>query len=359
MEKILAVSLLLFSVVTLSAQEVGPGKIVVTTFLAPSIQNNRGGEDPLRRLSIYLPPDYDKSNQHYPVVYFLHGFGINDSLVVALSKFDKLMDTAILSRHVRPMIIVFPNSFTRYGGSFYTNSSLTGNWADYIVKDVVDYVDKNFRTIPQRSSRGIAGHSMGGHGALKLAMQYPGIFSSVYALSPAALYWLKEFNVGNKVYQILDTIKDEASVSSLLNKQPFAQTPIDFSELLTVSLARAFSPNEHQPPFFADFPVHFAGNNAISDTVVLRQWETNFPLNMIETHLAALKSFTALKIDWGRNDEFTDIPVTCLQFSKKLEANGVRHCAEEYIGTHVSKLGRRDGRFYAELLLFFDANLKF
>src|ERR1700748_856537 len=156
MRPLLLISWLFLGTVTLSAQDVAAGKMVTRTFLAPSIQNNRGGEDPLRRLSIYLP----------------HVFEINDSLVYTLSKFDKLMDTAIQSGHVRPMIIVFPNSFTRYGGSFYTNSSLTGNWADYIVKDVVNYIDKNFRTIPERNSRGLAGHSMGGHGALKLAMQY-------------------------------------------------------------------------------------------------------------------------------------------------------------------------------------------
>ncbi|MBD0377497.1 MAG: hypothetical protein ICV51_17950 [Flavisolibacter sp.] len=91
---------------------------------------------------------------------------------------------------------------------------------------------------------------------------------------------------------------------------------------------------------------------------VEKKWEANFPINMIESHLAALKSLTALKMDWGRNEENTHIPPTCLAFSKKLEAYGVKHYAEEYIGGHVDKQGGWDGRMYTEMLPFFDTYLK-
>lgn len=92
---------------------------------------------------------------------------------------------------------------------------------------------------------------------------------------------------------------------------------------------------------------------------VVKEWEANFPINMIENHLTALKSLNALKLDWGRNDEFPHIPVTCLEFSKKLETYGVHHFAEEYVGTHGDKLGGRDGRIYTEMLPFFDTYLVF
>jgi len=63
---------------------------------------------------------------------------------------------------ISPLIVVMPNSKNDYHGSMYTNSMVTGNWEDFIVDDMVNYVDRNFRTLPQRESRGIAGHSMGG-----------------------------------------------------------------------------------------------------------------------------------------------------------------------------------------------------
>jgi S-formylglutathione hydrolase FrmB len=81
--------------------------------------------------------------------------------------FIRLLDEAIKTGKMRPMIVVAPNSDTKMQGSFYTNSSVTGNWADYIGKDVVQYMDKNFRTYPTGKAVDLCGHSMGGNGALK------------------------------------------------------------------------------------------------------------------------------------------------------------------------------------------------
>ncbi len=80
---------------------------------------------------------------------------------------------------------------------------------------------------------------------------------------------------------------------------------------------------------------------------------------MIENHLEELRSLVALKIDWGRNEEFYHIPATALHFSKKLEAYRIKHFAEEYIGNHTNMLGGIEGRIYTELFPFFDTYLKF
>ena len=58
----------------ISAQNTAKGKVIVEKFLAASIEGNHGGEDPMRRLTIYLPPGYDESKRRYPVIYFLHGW---------------------------------------------------------------------------------------------------------------------------------------------------------------------------------------------------------------------------------------------------------------------------------------------
>jgi hypothetical protein len=83
------------------------------------------------------------------------------------------------------------------------------------------------------------------------------------------------------------------------------------------------------------------------------------PLRYKAYHLAVLKSLQALKIDWGRNDEFDHIPATCLQFSKKLETFGVKHQAEEFDGTHGDRLSGMEGRIYSELIPFFNGALTF
>jgi enterochelin esterase-like enzyme len=185
----LLILILSLSLITLSAQDTRKGKVIVERFLAPSLQGNHAGEDPMRRVTIYLPPGYKESKQRYPTIYYLHGFLVDDSLMMYWNQINELMDSAILSGRLRPIILVLPNSDNNFGGSFYTNSSLTGNWADYIGKDVVDFIDKKYRTIPNRNSRGLTGHSMGCNGALKLDMLYPDVFGAVYALSPAVLGW--------------------------------------------------------------------------------------------------------------------------------------------------------------------------
>ncbi len=91
---------------------------------------------------------------------------------------------------------------------------------------------------------------------------------------------------------------------------------------------------------------------------VVKKWEANFPINMIEDHIPALKSLTALKIDWGRNEEFKHIPITTMEVSKKLEALGIKHFAEEYIGDHTNMLDGYEGRIFTEVLPFFESYLK-
>ena len=84
---------------------------------------------------------------------------------------------------VREMIIVMPNAYTRYQGSMYSSSLTTGDWENFIARELVAYIDSHYRTISNRMSRGLAGHSMGGYGTLRIGMKHPDVFSSIYALS--------------------------------------------------------------------------------------------------------------------------------------------------------------------------------
>ena len=359
MKPLLLILFLFLFLNTLTAQKTKKGKVIYERFLAPSLQGNRGQEDPMRRVTIYLPPGYEESKQRYPTIYFLHGFLVDDSLMMYWNRINELMDTAILTGRIHPMILVMPNSDTKFGGSFYTNSTLTGNWTEYIAKDVVNYIDKKYRTIHDRNSRGLTGHSMGGNGALKIGMQYPDVFGAVYALSPAVLGWAADFSVNSPAFKSMDSFRNELSgmqiVSDLMKGEPEAYK--NFNIKLMADLARTYSPNEEKTFLSASMPVRYKGDSMIVNNEVVKKWEANFPVNMIEDHLKALKSLNALKLDWGRNDG-SSITITCMQFSKKLEANGVMHFAEEYLGGHVDKQAGFDGRIYTEMLPFFDTYLK-
>ena len=94
-----------------------------------------------------------------------------------------------------------PDASNRYGGSFFTNSVTTGNWEDFIVRDLVAFVDGRYRTLRRPASRAIAGHSMGGYAAIKLAMKHPDVFGSVYSLSACCLDWGGDLSPDNAAWK--------------------------------------------------------------------------------------------------------------------------------------------------------------
>src|SRR5678809_1349357 len=80
-----------------------------------------------------------------------------------------------------------PDAFTKYSGSMYSSSPTTGDWEAYIAEDLVGYVDSHYRTIANRMSRGLGGHSMGGYGTIRIGMKRPDVFSSLYIMSACCL----------------------------------------------------------------------------------------------------------------------------------------------------------------------------
>lgn len=332
----------------LSAQEIPAGK-VITTYITAKTLENKAGENPVRRVSVYLPPDYETSSKRYPVIYFLHGFFWSDSLLVNHDKINRIFDRAIHLKKIRPVIVVMPDESTVFKGSFYTNSKSSGNWSDFTSEELVRFIDNRYRTISKKNSRGIAGHSMGGNGALRNAILHPETFSSVYALSPGvldaryfALTELDAYKATARIKEIKDLSKPENSGATIL-----------------YAIARAYNGNSRKPPFFADLPFFFDGENLKINADVLEELKNNSVSELPFTHYENLRKLKAIKFDWGRNDEFTHIPVTCRSFSQTLELLKIRHEAEEYIGTHGSEVSRENGRIENAMLPFFNLHLSF
>lgn len=319
-----------------------PGTIV-TKIIKSVYLKNTGGENPNRRISIYLPPGYDQSTKHYPVIYYLHGFMNTDSITPDMKN---VLDLAIAKNKIRPYILVIADNNTLFSGSFYSNSSLIGDWTDFEAKELVDYMDKNFRTIATRDGRGISGHSMGGYGALKIAMLYPDVFSCVYAMSPGLLAFVKEFGPNSDSYKQLAAIKTKDELDKTYYPRVIA------------ACARAWSPNPNRPPFYFDLPFNYVGNKLVVDTAVYEKWRSNMPFYMVDSYASNLKKLKAIKLDWGRNDA-PRFPLQCSMFSQELENHGIEHYAEEYIGTHTNKIWTTDGRVVDEMLPFFNDHLRF
>jgi enterochelin esterase-like enzyme len=323
---------------------------------APSLANNLVGEPAERMLYVYLPPSYNTSQTYYPVLYYLPGYG--DGNIIGFRLPDD-MDKLIQSGQVQEMIVVVAAGTSKLGGSFYVNSPVTGNWEDFIVKDVVGYVDGHFRTLAQVESRGITGHSMGGIGALNIAMHHPEMFSAVYSMSPGlfdenGLAESQMFNSESLIQKFVEYEK-EVSASALedAQRQMFA-SPQQFA--LSYGFAFAPDPDRHAPYF--DYPYREENGQLVRDDAIWKTWESGFG-GIAEEAKRYKDNFIQLKgivVDYGTNDEYLWIPKGCVYFGEQLTAAGISVKVESYEGTHQSGLSERIREF---MLPFFSTTLKF
>ena len=140
---------------------------------------------------IYLPPGYS-SNQHHPVLYSLYGYGGNQhSMLGGFMALNKLADELIASGKIKPLIIVAPD----YKNSFGVNTSpeqgvnsaggTIGRYEDYLIHELIPYVDMHYASTKTRDGRFIEGYSMGGFAALHLGFLHPELFSKIAAHSAA------------------------------------------------------------------------------------------------------------------------------------------------------------------------------
>ena len=329
------------------------GKIVSEKIHSSALEKTATGESPDRDVAVYLPPGYDASPaKRYPVVYLLHGIGDTHETWLDdgggdWSHIKSVMDKSIGEGRLRPMIIVMPDERTKWFGSFYVNSAATGNWEDFTVKDLVNFIDRKYRTIAKPESRGIAGHSMGGYGAITLGMKHPEIYSVVYGMNPGLIGWGGDLTIETPAFK------------SVLEAKTFDDLmPGGVLTIGALTVAQAFSPNPNKPPFYADFPFAMVGGKLQPNEPAYGKWQANFPVNMVGKYESNLLKLKGLKFDSGYDDEYRFIPINSRAFSLVLTSNGIAHVFEEYNGDHRNRMWGRTGRLSTEVLPYFEMLLE-
>src|SRR5687767_4135359 len=152
-----------------------------------ALEGNLEGDSPDRPVVVYLPPSYARdTTRRYPVLYFLHGYTATAEAYVKSLAVPNSIDRAIAAGS-REMIVVIPDAFTKYSGSMFSNSPTIGDWETFIARDLTEFIDKRYRTIASRDGRGLAGHSMGGYGTMRIGMKQPAAFAALYAMSSCCL----------------------------------------------------------------------------------------------------------------------------------------------------------------------------
>src|SRR5512143_1806519 len=168
-----------------------PGAMPVTVqhirIHGAALEGNLEGDAVDRDVIVFLPPGYQKEKgRRYPVVYALHGYSIGAEQWSKEIHVPQTIEGAF-AQGAKEMIVVLPDSKTLHNGSMYSSSPTTGDFERFIAHDVVAYIDAHYRTIPERQSRGLVGHSMGGYGATRIGMKHSDVFGSLYIMSPCCL----------------------------------------------------------------------------------------------------------------------------------------------------------------------------
>lgn len=331
----------------LAAQEAGGGQLVMHTVQSGALARNTLGDPGHRNVMVYLPPSYDGSQQRYPVVYFLHGYD-DTNTVWRDGRFSGFslpgsVDELIRQGTIREMILVFPDARNFYFGSFYTNSTVTGQWEDFLTDDLPNYIDGHYRTLASPSSRGIAGHSMGGYGALYIAARNPDVFSAVWGISSATLAMVGDVALEEEWKKTLAL----TDVDQLAQAGNYVRA--------YVAIAAALSPHPGKGPFQADFPFRLEGDELVRNPEVWSQWTSQFPADSMEDFEGGFRKLTAIAFDVGSHDQFSHIPAGSRLLSERLTERGISHRFEVYDAGHWDGVGQR---LNEEILPFFSNALK-
>jgi S-formylglutathione hydrolase len=284
-----------------------------------------------RDIDIYRPQGYDPAGgERYPVIYFLHGTWYNCFPVYWTHlRMKASLDSLIAIGQIDPLIMVTPDGLIGpYDGSYWTNSSMYGPFEDFVVEEVVAYIDANYRTIPTRAFRAVQGLSMGGYGAMKLGLLHPVTFRGAASHS------------GEVCLCGCISVRREAILAENPGGPPYQYQygAGEFTDDM-FTMAGAFSPNPLSPGG-VDLPYDEWGD-IVPD--VMERWRLHGP-----PHLATLlppypwptASDLDVYFDCGTIDDYLNYPLA-LAFADSLDALGIPYDFRSFVGGHVTYFPQR------------------
>lgn len=302
-----------------------------------SLEGNLEGDAVDRDVLVFLPPGYSTGSQRYPVVYALHGYSIGAEQWTHEIHVPQTIEGAF-AQGAHEMIVVLPDSKTAHNGSMYSSSVTTGDFERFIAQDVVSYIDSHYRTIPERTSRGLVGHSMGGYGATRIGMKHPEVFGALYIMSPCCL---SARVPGEKAAEL------EKAVAAM--KAPSDSANLPFFTRAQLASAAAWSPDPKNPPLYLDLPT----KDGAPQPEILEKWAANAALAFIDQYIGNLRQYRAIAMDVGDQD---GLRVDTGKLHDVLDKYGIPNTFQVYPGTHTSAVA---DRFQNHVLPFFSANLCF
>lgn len=317
------------------------GSVIVERFESRVLRDNPLGDPAVRDLYLYLPPGYDtESSARFPVVYCLTGFTGRGQMLLNSQPFAptlaERMDALIERGAVREMIVVMPDCFTRLGGSQYINSDATGRYEDYLIEEIVPFVDERFRTLAKAGARAVMGKSSGGYGALVLGMRHANVFGLVashsgdayfeYCYPPDFIKYVRRIGEGDPAAFLEKFWREERKGKE------------DVTLLNVLAMSACYSPDASEP---LGLRLPFDTRTGQIIPQVWERWLRHDPVRMVERYADALRRLKLLYLDAGTRDEFAlDIGARIL--AARLKEHDISFVHEEFDDGHFNISYRYD-----------------
>src|SRR5579871_5649218 len=313
-----------------------------------ALEGNLEGEAVDRDVIVFLPPSYAaQKSKRYPVVYALHGYSIGAEQWTHEIHVPQTVEGAF-AKGAKEMIVVLPDSKTIYNGSMYSSSVTTGDFENYVARDVVAYVDAHYRTIPNRTSRGLVGHSMGGYGASRIGMKHPDVFGALYIMSPCCMSPMTGGGPGPADQMKERALANEKKVAAAKSPADLAAQSPGFASAIFATAA-AWAPDPKNPPLYFDLPT----KDGVPQPEIMAKFTANAPLMFVDQYIGNLRQYRAIAMDVGDQD---GLRFDAIKLHDALDKYGLSNSFEIYAGTHTSAVA---DRFQNHVLPFFGQNLCF
>jgi enterochelin esterase-like enzyme len=316
------------------------GKVEVHRYESSALKSNPLNDPNVRDVIIYLPPGYTSSYSHgYVAVFGLVGFGGQGKMLLNTDplgeNIEDRMNRLISQRKCGPMILVLVDCFTRFGGNQYINSTATGRYEDYIINEIVPFVDERYNI----SEHALWGKSSGGYGSIVLGMRHPEIFHALADHSGDSAF---EYCYIQDFPKALDAFREAGGPKKWLDnfwKKPNRHQQKDGPPLNVFAMAAHYSPNPKSREMAVDLPFDLK-TGEISQRVWNR-WLSWDPVRMVEKYRKNLSKLKLIYIDCGSKDEF-NLQWGARILHSKLKKMNIRHFYEEFDDGHMNISYRYD-----------------
>ena len=311
----------------------GQGTLVVDSVSSPGLASNLVGDGSVRRVLVYLPPSYrHDSARRYPVLYLLHGAtstpdewldgtyqGLNLSLTL-----DSLMAAPL-----NEFIVAMPDADNALHADWYANSPATGNWEDFVVQDLVRYIDRRYRTEARAASRALVGHSMGGFGALAIGFNHPGVYGLVYAVSPCCIGFVGPLAPSGPAWPALSAITRWQAAPERVG--------------LFVGLAAALDGSRTNPRLFDELPFQWANGTIVPNPAAQARWLARMPPDLASAMVRRGDRAPVLHLEAGSEESGIREGVRVLR--ARLDSLGIRYSDTTFVGGHIDRVRERFTRY--------------